>query len=69
MDLQTKIDDMDVSVRLRLSLKSIGCETVADIMQYDRLEFMKMRGFGKVTYSELMDWLYDNHLKPKEETL
>lgn len=56
-------------MRLRLSLKSIGCETVADIMQYDRLEFMKMRGFGKVTYSELMDWLYDNHLKLKEATL
>ena len=60
--LSMPIGNMDVSVRLRNCLKAADCETVGDVVKYDKIHFLKMRNFGKRSLSELESFLADHHL-------
>ena len=60
--LSMPIGDMDVSVRLRNCLKAADCETVGDVVKYDKIHFLKQRNFGKRSLSELITFLEDHNL-------
>lgn len=46
-----------LSTRLYHSLKSMDCETMNDVLKHNEKDFFKVRGFGKILYNELMDYL------------
>ena len=60
--LSMPIGDMDVSVRLKNCLKAADCETVGDVVKYDKIHFLKQRNFGKRSLSELITFLEDHNL-------
>ena len=54
---QIKIRNVDFSVRAMNSLRGSGCETIGDIMDKKRTEFLHIRNFGKKTLKEIEDFL------------
>lgn len=60
--LETTIEDMNVSVRLRNCLAAADCHTVNDIVKRNKLDFLRLRNFGKRSLGELEDFLNDNGL-------
>ncbi len=51
--LQTKLNDLDLSVRALNCLKAAEVETLGDLVQYNRNDLLKFRNFGKKSLDEL----------------
>jgi len=51
--LKTKIDELDISVRLLNCLRSADLETISDVISNDRPDFLKIRNFGHKCTREL----------------
>jgi len=51
--LQTKLVDLDLSVRALNCLKSAEVETLGDLVQFNRNDLLKFRNFGKKSLDEL----------------
>ncbi len=55
--LQTKLVDMDLSVRALNCLKAASVETLGQLATYNKPELLKFRNFGKKSLTELEDLL------------
>ena len=55
--LKTKLVDMNLSVRALNCLKAADVETLGDLVQYNKLDLLKFRNFGKKSLTELDDLL------------
>jgi len=55
--LQTKLTEMDLSVRALNCLKAANVETLGDLVQYNKTDLLKFRNFGKKSLTELDDLL------------
>lgn len=55
--LKERLVDFDLSVRALNCLKSIGCETVGDVVQQRKINFLKCRNFGKKSLCEIEDFV------------
>ena len=53
IDLSTRIEDLDFSVRARNCLKLCDIETLYDLVKFKRIELLKFRNFGKKTLREI----------------
>lgn len=53
IDLSTRIEDLDFSVRARNCLKLCHIETLYDLVKFKRIELLKFRNFGKKTLIEI----------------
>lgn len=53
----------NLSVRAICSCKSIGIETVLDLVSYKKVDLQRFRNFGKKTVTELDDFVADNGLE------
>ncbi|MDD3876297.1 MAG: DNA-directed RNA polymerase subunit alpha [Bacteroidales bacterium] len=51
--LQTKLVDLDLSVRALNCLKAAEVETLGELVQYNRNDLLKFRNFGKKSLDEL----------------
>lgn len=60
--LNTKLVDMNVSVRALNCLKSAEVETVGQLVRYNKNDLMKFRNFGKKSLTELENLLTDHEL-------
>ena len=55
--LETKLVDMDLSVRALNCLKAADVETLGDLVQFNKTDLLKFRNFGKKSLTELDDLL------------
>ncbi len=55
--LKTKLVDMNLSVRALNCLKAADVETFGDLVQYNKIDLLKFRNFGKKSLTELDDLL------------
>src|SRR5574344_1776415 len=55
--LKTKLSDMNLSVRALNCLKAAEVETLGDLVQFNKTDFLKFRNFGKKSLTELDDLL------------
>ena len=55
--LKTKLVDMDLSVRALNCLKAADVDTLGDLVQYNKIDLLKFRNFGKKSLTELDDLL------------
>ncbi len=55
--LQTKLSEMDLSVRALNCLKAADVETLGELVTYHRNDLLKFRNFGKKSLNELDDLL------------
>ncbi|MDO4780033.1 MAG: DNA-directed RNA polymerase subunit alpha [Bacteroides sp.] len=55
--LNTKLIDMELSVRALNCLKAADVETLGDLVQYNKTDLLKFRNFGKKSLTELDDLL------------
>lgn len=55
--LNTKLVDMELSVRALNCLKAADVETLGDLVQYNKTDLLKFRNFGKKSLTELDDLL------------
>jgi DNA-directed RNA polymerase subunit alpha len=60
--LNTKLSDMDLSVRALNCLKTSDIETLADLVKLPRNDLMKFRNFGKKSLTELDELLTKHNL-------
>jgi DNA-directed RNA polymerase subunit alpha len=60
--LNTKLNDMDLSVRALNCLKTSEIETLADLVRLQRNDLMKFRNFGKKSLTELDELLAKHNL-------
>jgi DNA-directed RNA polymerase subunit alpha len=60
--MNTKLSDMDLSVRALNCLKTSEIETLADLVKLQRTELLKFRNFGKKSLTELDELLAKHHL-------
>jgi DNA-directed RNA polymerase subunit alpha len=60
--LNTKLIDMDLSVRALNCLKSAEVDTLASLVKYQRADLMKFRNFGKKSLTELDELLAKHNL-------
>lgn len=71
-DKQTLLDSKirehtdEFSVRLLNCFFSAEIETIRDITNLRKQDILKFRNFGKKSYAELQDWLYQHGLSMKE---
>lgn len=61
--LTTEVTDLNISLRALNCLKAADIDTLGDLVQYDKLDLLKFRNFGKKSLSELDDLLEDLGLK------
>ena len=61
--LNTKLMDLDLSVRALNCLKAAEVETLGDLVYYNRNDLMKFRNFGKKSLTELDDLVEQKGLK------
>jgi Bacterial RNA polymerase, alpha chain C terminal domain len=50
--LDSKVEDLSISVRTRNTLRAIGCETVEDVLELDLSS--PIRGLGRKTKDEML---------------
>jgi nucleotidyltransferase/DNA polymerase involved in DNA repair len=55
LDLESAVEDLGLSVRTRNTLRSLGCNTVEDVLRLDLSSFV--RGMGRKTKEELLNRL------------
>ncbi len=55
--LKTKLVDMNLSVRALNCLKAADVETLGDLVQFNKIDLLKFRNFGKKSLAELDDLL------------
>ena len=55
--LKKKLVEMNLSVRALNCLKAANVETLGDLVQYNKIELLKFRNFGKKSLNELDDLL------------
>lgn len=60
--LKTKLVDMDLSVRALNCLKAADVDTLGELVQYNRIDLLKFRNFGKKSLTELDDLLQSLNL-------
>jgi DNA-directed RNA polymerase subunit alpha len=60
--LNTKLSDMDLSVRALNCLKTSDIDTLADLVKLQRNDLMKFRNFGKKSLTELDELLTKHNL-------
>ncbi|MDR1757838.1 MAG: DNA-directed RNA polymerase subunit alpha [Bacteroidales bacterium] len=61
--LQSKLFEMDLSVRAQNCLKSAELETLGDLVSIEKNDLLKFRNFGKKSLSELEDLVKKNGLE------
>ena len=63
--LQTRIEELDISVRAENCLQSVGIKTVADILKFSKKDLFKQYNVGKKTIREIDNFLGEMglHLK------
>lgn len=61
--LTTKVTDLNISLRALNCLKAADIYTLGDLVQYDKLDLLKFRNFGKKSLAELDYLLEDLGLK------
>ena len=55
--LNTKLSDINLSVRALNCLKAADVDTLGDLVQYNKTDLLKFRNFGKKSLAELEDLL------------
>lgn len=60
--LSLSVSDLDFSARLTKVFYDANIYTVADIVKLQRLDFLKLRNFGKSSMSELEDFVESKNL-------
>lgn len=55
--LNTKLSDLNLSVRALNCLKAADVDTLGDLVQYNKTDLLKFRNFGKKSLTELDDLL------------
>jgi DNA-directed RNA polymerase subunit alpha len=60
--LNTKLSDMDLSVRALNCLKSADVDTLASLVKFQRADLMKFRNFGRKSLTELDELLAKHNL-------
>ncbi len=60
--LNTKLSDLDFSVRVRNCLKTANINTLSDLVQHDIADMLKFRNFGKKSLSEIQNIVKSNGL-------
>lgn len=65
--LETKLDDLDFSVRLINVLKLLEVKTVRDILYLTPKQFEEVRNNGKKSRDELYEYMRKHNLKFKSE--
>ena len=55
--LNTKLADLNLSVRALNCLKAADVDTLGDLVQYNKTDLLKFRNFGKKSLTELDDLL------------
>lgn len=60
--LETRIDEIDFSVKTSNCMKSAEIETLGDLVQYNRLDLLKFRGLGRKTLTEIEEYLQSKGL-------
>ena len=60
--LMTKLQDLELSVRALNCLKASEIETIADLVSHKKDELMKLRNFGKKSFTEIV-FLVESKLK------
>lgn len=60
--LNTKLVDLDLSVRALNCLKAADVETLGDLVSYNKADLLKFRNFGKKSLSELEELVADKGL-------
>ena len=60
--LNTKVVDLNLSVRTLKCMKVHNIETLGDLIQKTREELLRTRNFGKVSFFEVNDLLYSLNL-------
>lgn len=60
--LNTRLTDMDLSVRALNCLKAAEVDTLAQLVRYHRADLLKFRNFGKKSLTELDELLERNNL-------
>jgi hypothetical protein len=64
--LNTKLIDLDLSVRTLNCLRAAYIDTIAELLQYPGSDLLKFRNFGKKSLHELKDLLKSNGFKLKK---
>ena len=65
--LMTPVCECGFSVRVDNGLKAADIETVRDLLKWKRSELLKLRNFGKKSFTEIDEWLTANNLTLKPE--
>ncbi|MCQ2052041.1 MAG: DNA-directed RNA polymerase subunit alpha [Bacteroidaceae bacterium] len=60
--LKTKLADMNLSVRALNCLKAAEVETLGELVQFNKVDLLKFRNFGKKTLTELENLLEELNL-------
>lgn len=60
--LSLSVSELDFSTRLMKALYDANIYTVADVVKLHRLDFLKLRNFGKSSMSELEDFVESKNL-------
>ncbi|UOF94616.1 MAG: DNA-directed RNA polymerase subunit alpha [Bacteroides sp.] len=60
--LNTKLSDLDFSVRVRNCLKAAKINTLSDLVQYNLSDMLKFRNFGKKSLTEIQNIVSNNGL-------
>ena len=60
--LQTKLTEMDLSVRALNCLKAADVETLAQLVSFNKTDLLKFRNFGKKSLTELEDLVINKGL-------
>jgi DNA-directed RNA polymerase subunit alpha len=63
--LNKPISDLELSIRARRTVESLGCLTVGDVIQHSEEELLGMPNFGVTSLQELKSKLTDLNLKLK----
>ena len=60
--LNTKLVDLDLSVRALNCLKAADVETLGDLVSYNKADLLKFRNFGKKSLTELEELVRSKNL-------
>lgn len=63
--LDKKIKDCGFSLRTKNCLVSADIETVGDLVDYKKVDLLRLRNFGKKSLQEIEYFLHDNKLEFK----
>lgn len=63
--LDKKIKDCEISLRTKNCLVAADIETVGELVDYKKIDLLRLRNFGKKSLQEIEYFLHDNKLEFK----